>query len=194
MRDMKKFSLKNINGRKFFGTIIGGLIFLCCILFFTYAYYVWGSADTTINLGIVDISTECILGSNVNVSNIGPVLDYNDGVKANFSITGESTEAVPLTLEITSIDDELRVDYFKYMLVYDAEGGTNYVYDNVLASGDFSEMVVGSNLIVDNLVTSRENTYSYKFVVYIDGTIYNDLDIQNYSLDSSLMIGNCNVG
>ena len=45
MERIKKF-FRNIDLRKFFGTIVGGIFFLCCVAYFTYAYYEWKSDET----------------------------------------------------------------------------------------------------------------------------------------------------
>jgi len=192
---MKMFNFKNMDSRKLFGTVIGGILFICCILFFTYAYYAWESDPTNVVIGIQDLSTECITGPDVNVINIGPVLDYKDGVKTTFSLGGSAeAEIVSLSLDITHIDEELKVDYFKYALVYDTDGGTDYDYANPIKDGNFSEMVVGSNTIVSSLPIPTSGIYSYQFIVYIDGSVYNDSNIQNKSLESSLLLGNCSSG
>ena len=74
-----------LNKRKVLGTIIGVLIWSICVLFFTYAYYEWKSTNTSVVIGIEDVTMKCLPGTDVNVNNICPVLDYRDGVKSNFS-------------------------------------------------------------------------------------------------------------
>lgn len=190
---MKKRIIKVIDIRKFFGSIIGGVLFLAFILFFTYAYYNWKSENKEVILNINDVSTECVMGSNVNATNIGPVLNYQDGVKATFSIeNGENKDrTISLSLNITSISSTLLVDYFKYILVVDVNGGTTYDYNNPVLTGDFSSFQVGSNLITSSLTVTSMSTYSYQFIVYIDGSIYNNTNIQENSLVSNIALGNC---
>lgn len=190
---MKKRIIKVIDIRKFFGSIIGGVLFLVFILFFTYAYYNWKSENKEVILNINDVSTECVMGSNVNATNIGPVLNYQDGVKAEFSIVNEEStdRVVSLGLDITSISSTLLVDYFKYVLVVDVNGGTNYDYNNPVLTGDFSDFQVGTNLITNGLNVISKATYSYQFIVYIDGVIYNSADMQENSLVSTITLGNC---
>ena len=188
---MKKFDLKKVDTRKFFGTIIGGVFFLFCILYFTYAYYVWESEQSDVVLGIQDLSIECILGTDVNANDIGPVLNYQDGVKAEFSISSGNTDVVTLSLDIASISENLLVDSFKYVLVYDIEGGTDYDYDNPILEGDFSEFQIGVNEITNALTIQGGSTYSYQFIVYIDGNVYNDPNMQQNSLVAELVLGNC---
>ena len=188
-------NLEKIDFRKFFGTVIGGVLFLGCVLFFTYAYYSWKSENTSVILGIEELSTSCELGTGVNTTNIGPVLDYKDGSKFNFIVQNgtSSSSTVPLTLNITSISSNLLVDSFKYILVRDANGGTNYDYDTPIKMGDFASLKVGSNVIDTGLVVDANKTYSYQFIVYIDGNMYNNSNMQENSLVGSLELGDCNI-
>lgn len=188
--------IEALDKRKVFGTIIGAIVFICCVLFFTYAWYQWQSTNTNVLITIDDPLTECILGPDVNVSNIGPVLDYQDGVKAEFSVennTTTSANSVSLSLNITSISNTLLVESFRYVLVRDTNGGTNYDYTTPVASGDFSDFIVGTNVITSSLSIAASKTYSFLFIVYIDGTIYNGQDMQENSMNSSLVLGNCGV-
>lgn len=190
--DMKH--IEQINKRKVIGAVIGTIIFISCILFFTYAYYNWKSENTLVSFDIEEASMECILGPNVNATNIGPVLNYQDGVKAELSATnGSGGESYfSLSLDITSISDTLLVESFKYKLVQDVNGGTNYDYDHPIVEGDFSNFVIGTNIIKQNVAVGANATYTYQFIVYIDGVIYNDTNMQQNSLNSNLVIGDCN--
>ena len=85
-----------------------------CILFFTYAYYEWKSTNTSVVIGIEDVTMKCLPGTDINVNNIGPVLDYRDGVKSNFSIQNEMDKsmAIDLRLDIEFISDSLLTKSF----------------------------------------------------------------------------------
>ena len=78
-----------MNKRKFLGTIIGVIFWTMCIVFFTYAYYEWKSINTDVSLTIQDLATKCIKGPNVNVNDIGPVFNSNEGVIVEFSLVNE---------------------------------------------------------------------------------------------------------
>lgn len=201
---MEKFNIKNVDYRKLLGTIVGGALFLSCILFFTYAYYNWKSENTSVNLSIVDLSTQCEVGTNVDASNIGPVLDYTEGVKFEFRINNSTNDQsdVPLKLNITSISDNLKVKSFKYAVVEDKTGGTSYNYNEPIATGSFTTGEEGScNFTTDRkgscniaiLTIASNTTYSYQFIVYIDGTVYNNPDMQENELVGSLELGNCDT-
>lgn len=176
------------------GTIVGGILFLSCILFFTYAYYNWKSENTTVDLVIKESNrTGCTLGDDVNALNIGPVLDLRDGVAASFSVGTEDAEGgvTSVYLDITSISSNLLVDYFKYAIVEKAPDAKDFDYDNPVISGNFKNFKVGENAVTSSLVVPGAGIYEYKFIVYIDGTVYNDPNIQENSLVSNLKFGDC---
>ena len=180
--------------RKILGAIIGLIFWSLCVVFFTYAYYDWKSNPTNVVLGIEDLNVDCLVGANVNATNIGPVLNYQDGVKAEFSIDNSMTDnmAIELYLDITSISDvNLLTESLKYILVADSTGDTNYDYNNPVRTGDFSNFNVGNNLIAQDLEVTASTTTNYQFIIYIDGNMYNNPNIQENSLIANLMLGNC---
>ena len=188
---------KKINNRKVIGTIIGLIIFISCAFYFTYAFYQWKSGNSDVNLTIKDGSSggECYNGPNVNVSNIGPVLNVRDGVKATFSVKNQNSSSISLTLglRITSISNPLRVESFKYAVYQDTTGSDTFDYDaNPILSGNFSKMSVGDNTLSTALTVEKESTYSFQFIVYIDGNMENTSSIMNSSLSASITYGNCN--
>ena len=187
---------KKINNRKVIGTIIGLIIFISCAFYFTYAFYQWKSGNSDVNLTIKDPTGggECSNGPNVDVSNIGPVLNVSDGVKANFSVKNKSSSSISLTLglQITSISNPLRVESFKYALYQDTTGNDTFDYStNPILAGDFSKMRVGDNTLSTTLTVDKESTYSFQFIVYIDGNMENDSSMMNSSLSASITYGDC---
>ena len=188
---------KKINNRKVIGTIIGLIIFISCAFYFTYAFYQWKSGNSDVNLTIKDSTGggECSNGPNVDVKNIGPVLNVSDGVKANFSVKNKSSSSISLTLglQITSISNPLRVESFKYALYQDTTGNDTFDYStNPILSGNFSKMSVGDNTLSTTLTVDKESTYSFQFIVYIDGNMENASSMMNSSLSASITYGDCN--
>ena len=182
--------------RKIIGGFVGIILFMCCVTYFTYAFYQWKSGNSDVNLTIKDSTGggECSNGPNVDVSNIGPVLNVSDGVKANFSVKNKSSSSISLTLglKITSISNPLRVESFKYALYQDTTGNDTFDYStNPILSGDFSKMRVGDNTLSTTLTVEKESTYSFQFIVYIDGNMENDSSMMNSSLSASITYGDC---
>ena len=183
--------------RKIIGGFVGIILFMCCVTYFTYAFYQWKSGNSDVNLTIKDSTGggECSNGPNVDVSNIGPVLNVSDGVKANFSVKNKSSSSISLTLglKITSISNPLRVESFKYALYQDTTGNDTFDYStNPILSGDFSKMSVGDNTLSTTLTVDKESTYSFQFIVYIDGNMENASSMMNSSLSASITYGDCN--
>lgn len=187
--------MKLFNDRRVLGTVLGTFLFICCLLFFTYAYYVWRSDNTLMNITISDFYLNCVNGPDVNVSNIGPVLNYQDGVEAEFTVSNPSNDSgfFNVVLNITSISDNLKVGSFKYKLVKDNTGGTNYDYNNPVVEGNFEDFVIGENNVADNISVAGNSSYSFQFIVYIDGNMYNSNNMQDNSLVAGLEFGNCTV-
>ena len=183
--------MNKVDKRKVLGTIIGGIFFLTCILFFTYAYYNWRSENTAFSFEIQESSVICENGPDVNVSNIGPVLDYNDGVSATFKVqnSGEEATTFTLSLDITSISNTLLVESFKYILLKGNFSGTSFSETGI--SGNFSTFQVGSNTISNTVSVDGNTTNTFKFIVYIDGSMYNNPNMMESSMNSSLVIGDC---
>ncbi len=180
--------MEKLDKRKVLGTIVGGIVFLVCILFLTYAYYTWKSGNTNVAINIQDVNLECTPGANVNATGLGPVFDYKDGVSATFSVKNGGSKELNFQIElnITSIDSELLVESFKYILLRDPSGGTSYTEE--VTRGDFSTFVVGYNTLVEAEAIAGKSTYSYQFIVYIDGTVYNDNNMQDKSLLGELVL------
>ena len=174
--------------RRYF--FIGILVLLVIIgtIFTTYAVRLWGSSentefDTTIgNIAGVKFSN----GDNVNVTDLGPVFDYHDGANVEFYVFNmtSSNIIVKVNLNILSISNELKSSQFKYVLT--RYNNSTKVYDEV-SSGDFDSFNTGSNIIVNNDSIGSGYNY-YKFYVYIDGNVENNIDMMGKSMRSILAI------
>ena len=89
----------------------------------TFAWFTWsssskGDTELTLTIGnLADVKFET--GNDINVDNIGPVLNYNDGESTTFTIKNksESTIVFNIGLNITNIPDELKEESFKYVLI-----------------------------------------------------------------------------
>ncbi len=190
----KNIEKESLEPKKVIGTIIGIVIFIGCALFFTYAWYEWRSSNTEFSVTISEKSTECLLGPDISISNIGPVLNIADGVKVNFSINNKSSGTLntSLSLNIQSISEALKVESFKYALVQDPTGGTSYDYSTPVISGNFKNLVVGNNELSSTISLAANSSYAFQFIVYIDGAMPNNENMMESSMNASLTIGDCN--
>ena len=147
----------NENKRKTVGTIFGIILFICCVLFVTYAWYVWKSGYININASIVEGNSDVNFSPDVlevNASNIGPILDYTDSnyyttankgkylAYADFSATneGEINYKISAVLNIASISDNLIDNDFKYIL-----------FKKNIDSGVYDIEVISENVFYDML-------------------------------------------
>ena len=193
--------MKNVDSKKLAGTIIGGIAFIFCLIFFTYAWYVWRSGNITLGGDITDITQIDITLDNdgdVSSSNIGPVLNPEDGIVAGFSADNKgSLVHLYIDLKINSIDSELLRDNFKYLIVKSTvsprtdeeidKSTLTYDYDNPVASGNFSNFTLLTNLLGEDNVLENTITF-YKIFIYLDGSTETDINQQGKSIDAKLII------
>lgn len=189
-----------VDKRKIIGTIIGVLLFVICMLAATYAYYTWRSANTAVNLTISDVKFEFTTDSSVNATNIGPILDYTNSsyytdankgkylVYTDFTADNQinKTYYMTVSLDIESISSSLQVESFKYALLKYDSANSSYDYDNPVKEGNFSNFVLGKNIIGVDIEVGTKVNARYRFVVYIDGNVYNNSSMMNSSLNSNL--------
>ena len=155
----------------------------------TLAWIVWSSKDNTkMNVTIGDLADVSFkTGNDININNLSPSFNYDDGVLTEFSIRKKKGLAMPLNtniyLDITSISDELKNDSFKYVLLSSSDGNTY----NEVTSGSFKDAGVGNlNIVTDSLLTD-DKTY-YKFYIWIDGNNDNNTTMQGKNLKGTLNV------
>ena len=154
----------------------------------TFAWFIWNSKENTEltmtigNLAEVTFTT----GNDISEDNMGPVLDYQkDGELTTFSIKNKADYIyyVDIILNIDNIDNELKNNTFKYVLL---ESNDNNSF-NEIKSGDFTSINTGSNIIY-NLELDSNNTKYYKFIMYIDGNMENDISMMNKSISGYISV------
>ena len=171
------------------GIIIILIILILAIMSIaTYAWFTWSSTNNTeltLTIGqLADVTFNT--GDGINISNIGPVLNYlNDGEVAAFSIKNKS-EAELLTninLNITNLPEELKEESFKFILL----SSTDNIHFNEVTSGSFVDKSIGVLSLISEEPTSVGTTY-YKFIIYIDGNMENPTDMMGKSFDGKLEV------
>ena len=154
----------------------------------TYAWFTWSSPNNTeLTLTIGDLADVTFnTGDDINVSNIGPVLNYlENGEITNFSIKNKSESELltNINLNITNLPEELKEESFKYILL----SSTDNIHFEAVTSGSFVDKSVGTLSLVKEESTSLGTTY-YKFIIYIDGNMENPTDMMGKSFDSKLNV------
>ena len=169
--------------------ILSLVLLTSVVLLGTFAWYVWSSKDnTSMNVTIGDLADVSFkTGNDINITNLSPSFNYDDGALTEFSIRkkkGLTTELnTNIYLDITSISDELKNDSFKYVLLSSSDGNT---YNEVISSS-FKDASVGKLSIVTDRPLTDGKTY-YKFYIWIDGNNENNETMQGKSLKGTLNV------
>ncbi len=146
----------------------------------TYAWFTWSSTSNTNLTMSIGASSDVIFknGNDISTNKLAPVFNYTDGEKTSFTITNKSTTSFSyrISLNITSIDNELRNKSLKYKLV---SNNTN------ITEGDFSNIENTNKLYEGEL---SKGNISYIFYLYIDGNEENDLNMINKSLVGTITV------
>ena len=169
--------------------ILSLVLLTSVVLLGTFAWYVWSSKDnTSMNVTIGDLADVSFkTGNDINITNLSPSFNYDDGALTEFSIRkkkGLTTDLYTnIYLDITSISDTLKSPSFKYELLSSSDGNT---YNNV-SSGNFQDASIGKlNILVDTPLADGK-TY-YKLYIWIDGNEENDTSMQSSSMKGVLNV------
>ena len=146
----------------------------------TYAWFTWSSANNTNLTMSIGASSDVIFknGNDISTNKLAPVFNYTDGEKTTFTITNKSTTSFSyrISLNITSIDNELKNKSLKYKLVSN---------NTIITEGDFSNIENTNKLYEGEL---SKGNISYIFYLYIDGNEENDLNMINKSLVGTITV------
>ena len=146
----------------------------------TYAWFTWSSAINTNLTMSIGASSDVIFknGNDISTNKLAPVFNYTDGEKTTFTITNKSTTSFSyrISLNITSIDNELKNKSLKYKLVSN---------NTIITEGDFSNIENTNKLYEGEL---SKGNISYIFYLYIDGNEENDLNMINKSLVGTITV------
>jgi len=166
------------------------LTIISAVLGASYALLIWHSEDNTeLTVRIGDVAGVYFeTGANINVSNLGPVFDYEkDGESTYFTISNYVDEDIVLDayFNITNITSNLKEESFKYVIMSS--------YDNVNYTKVKEDNFVNINTndaisIFNELVISANSTISYKIILYIDGNMLNPVSMQNGSLNGVISV------
>ena len=146
----------------------------------TYAWFTWSSTNNTNLTMSIGASSDVIFknGNDISTNKLAPVFNYTDGEKTTFTITNKSTTSFSyrISLNITSIDNELKNKTLKYKLVSN---------NTTITEGDFSNIENTNKLYEGEL---SKGNISYIFYLYIDGNEENNLNMINKSLVGTITV------
>ena len=179
--------------RKFWGSILGTTMFLVMLLGLTYAYYTWRSTDTSLTFSISDAYFKCQSGIETHTTSLEPVNDYKLGSYQTFAVNnvGMTDTTFSLTMDITSIDEELIAEDVKYKLVVDETGGNNNcttIDCTLVGEGSFANAKVGMNTLVATIFIPNNVNYEYYLFIYIDGEMAENTNKAGKSINGILEV------
>jgi len=128
----------------------------------------------------------------IEISNLGPVFDYNDGKSIMFSINNLSTNKIITNVKfnIDPYNTNAVDESFKYKLLSTTDGDTYEVVSEGSILNEIYNFDGMAETLDLNLVNNHEllEKITYKFIFYIDGNMKNPIGMQNISLTGSIFI------
>ena len=163
------------------------LSILLIIIGATYAWFTWVSKDNTnLNLTIGEIAEVVYTsGDTISATNIGPVLDINDGEATSFSFKKRASEPLKTYIYITptTLPDELKEESFKIALLKSSDGAS---YTKVIETS-MVDKTLDTEFLLGTDVSELSITY-YKVVIYIDGNMENPNTMMGKSFVATIRV------
>ena len=163
------------------------LSILLIIIGATYAWFTWVSTDNTnLNLTIGEIAEIVYTnGDTISATNIGPVLDINDGEATSFSFKKRASEPLKTYIYITptTLPDELKEESFKIALLKSSDGAS---YTKVIETS-MVDKTLDTEFLLGTDVSELSITY-YKVVIYIDGKMENPNTMMGKSFVATIRV------
>ena len=163
------------------------LSILLIIIGATYAWFTWVSKDNTnLNLTIGEIAEIVYTnGDTISATNIGPVLDINDGEATSFSFKKRVSEPLKTYIYITptTLPDELKEESFKIALLKSSDGAS---YTKVIETS-MVDKTLDTEFLLGTDVSELSITY-YKVVIYIDGNMENPNTMMGKSFVATIRV------
>ena len=176
---------KDKNKRTIFLTLI--FSFILILIGTTYAYFSWQSTNNPlVNITVEDIGDVIFKGGNeIKATNIGPVLDYNDGEITAFYIKKKMDNNLDININITPtiLPDSLKDESFKVKLLSSTD---NITYTEI-KEDNFKDKETNIKFILSTTELTNKLTY-FKIIFYIDGNMLNSNNMQGQSFEAKIDI------
>ena len=176
---------KDKNKRTIFLTLI--FSFILILIGTTYAYFSWQSTNNPlVNITVEDIGDVIFKGGNdINITNIGPVLDYNDGEITEFYIKKKIDNNLDININITPtiLPDSLKDESFKVKLLSSTD---NITYTEI-KEDNFKDKETNIKFILSTTELTNKLTY-FKIIFYIDGNMLNSNNMKGQSFGARIDI------
>ena len=176
---------KDKNKRTIFLTLI--FSFILILIGTTYAYFSWQSTNNPlVNITVEDIGDVIFKGGNdINITNIGPVLDYNDGEITEFYIKKKMDNNLDININITPtlLPDSLKDESFKVKLLSSTD---NITYTEI-KEDNFKDKETNIKFTLSTTELTNKLTY-FKIIFYIDGNMLNSNNMKGQSFGAKIDI------
>ena len=176
---------KDKNKRTIFLTLI--FSFILILIGTTYAYFSWQSTNNPlVNITVEDIGDVIFKGGNdINITNIGPVLDYNDGEITEFYIKKKMDNNLDININITPtiLPDSLKDESFKVKLLSSTD---NITYTEI-KEDNFKDKETNIKFTLSTTELTNKLTY-FKIIFYIDGNMLNSNNMKGQSFEARIEI------
>ena len=176
---------KDKNKRTIFLTLI--FSFILILIGTTYAYFSWQSTNNPlVNITVEDIGDVIFKGGNeIKATNIGPVLDYNDGEITEFYIKKKMDNNLDININITPtiLPDSLKDESFKVKLLSSTD---NITYAEI-KEDNFKDKETNIKFTLSTTELTNKLTY-FKIIFYIDGNMLNSNNMQGQSFEAKIDI------
>ncbi len=174
---------KDKNKRTIFLTLI--FSFILILIGTTYAYFSWQSTNNPlVNITVEDIGDVIFKGGNdINITNIGPVLDYNDGEITEFYIKKKMDNNLDININITPtiLPDSLKDESFKVKLLSSTD---NITYTEI-KEDNFKDKETNIKFTLSTTELTNKLTY-FKIIFYIDGNMLNSNNMKGQSFGAKI--------
>ena len=176
---------KDKNKRTIFLTLI--FSFILILIGTTYAYFSWQSTNNPlVNITVEDIGDVIFKGGNdINITNIGPVLDYNDGEITEFYIKKKIDNNLDININITPtiLPDSLKDESFKVKLLSSTD---NITYTEI-KEDNFKDKETNIKFTLSTTELTNKLTY-FKIIFYIDDNMLNSNNMKGQSFGARIDI------
>ena len=176
---------KDKNKRTIFLTLI--FSFILILIGTTYAYFSWQSTNNPlVNITVEDLGDVIFKGGNdINITNIGPVLDYNDGEITEFYLKKKIEDNLDININITPtlLPDSLKDESFKVKLLSSTD---NITYTEI-KEDNFKDKETNIKFTLSTTELTNKLTY-FKIIFYIDGNMLNSNNMKGQSFGARIDI------
>jgi len=176
---------KDKNKRTIFLTLI--FSFILILIGTTYAYFSWQSTNNPlVNITVEDIGDVIFKGGNeIKATDIGPVLDYNDGEITEFYIKKKMDNNLDININITPtiLPDSIKDESFKVKLLSSTD---NITYTEI-KEDNFKDKETNIKFTLSTTELTNKLTY-FKIIFYIDGNMLNSNNMKGQSFGAKIDI------